>query len=213
MAYIESQDAYVGYDSGLECERKCFKIRLKPFFIDVAPITCKQFEDFFSDYCRSSYSTLDDHPATLISLKMAKAYCSWRNKQEGLPESSYRLPSEYEWEIAARGCLKDQDYRAFDMHCGKEKNVGAMQIKQFKGGYFGLFDMLGNVWEWTDSIYKEHPFSDKKIENSKKYVIKGGSWFTERGLCRPSCRKAIFEYEKRGDLGFRCVRDVYLGCN
>ncbi len=148
---------------------------------------------------------------------MAKAYLRWRDEQEGLPPGTYRLPTEYEWEAACRGTKgelypwgdKPNPKRCF---CALDKEHGASPINQNAPGRFGLHDMLGNVWEWTESIYKPHPFSEH-IERgyaAMLYVVKGGCWFTPTSECRGSLRSAFPPHECKPNVGFRAVRPVEL---
>ena len=205
----------LGSNDGAPSESPRFRATLKPFFIDVTPVTCKQFECFLSDYQRSSYSRGDDHPATLVSWHMAKAYCRWRSEREGLPPDTYRLPSEYEWEACVRGITGQQypwgtNFDATRVHCQQRKEVGTKSVKAYPPGRFGLYDILGNAWEWTESRFQGHPFS-KHVEkgySANLYVVKGGCWLTPQKECRASLRAAFSPNEMRGNIGFRCARSV-----
>ena len=196
-------------------ERPRFRARIRPFLIDVAPVTCEDFEAFDKDYQRSSYSREDRSPATLVSLKMAQAYCAWRSEQEGLPNGSYQIPTEYQWEAAVRGSTGQQypwgaEMDALRCFCGQDKDANALPVMSMPPGRFGLYDMLGNIWEWTQSSFRAHPFSEhvEKGYTSNLYTVKGGCWFTPHDSCRASLRAAFRAPERRGNLGFRCVRNI-----
>jgi formylglycine-generating enzyme required for sulfatase activity len=77
-------------------------------------------------------------------------------------------------------------------------------------GRFGLYDLLGNVWEWTASRFKAHPFSKQQIPEYEQdlKVAKGGSWVSSLDSCRASARAAFPANERKATLGFRCVRLV-----
>ncbi|MBB65063.1 MAG: hypothetical protein CMO81_08370 [Waddliaceae bacterium] len=217
MSLISIQDKVeLGAKDGPLPEQPRFRARIEPFFIDVAPVTCKQMEAFMSQYRRSAYSQGDDHPATLVSWNMAKAYCRWRSEQEGIdPDKGYRLPTEHEWEAACRGST-GQQYPWGDrqnprqLHCGQDKNTGSVPVKQFPPSRFGLYDLLGNVWEWTESPYKAHPFSEHHEEGygNNLFVVKGGCWMTPIENCRASLRGAFSPRVDRGNIGFRCVLPI-----
>lgn len=216
LVYIPEK-VILGANNGPKNEQPPFKARVKPFFIDIVPVTCQQFEQFLSSYERSTYSPNDDQPATLVTWYMAKAYCRWRSINEGLPEDTYRLPTEYEWEAAVRGSTGTQYPWTSDniknlIYCGQHANTGTLPVKQMTPGRFGLYDMLGNAWEWTESQYKGHPFSaDRERTYSKDLrVVKGGCWLTPFEECRASLRSAFSPHERRGNVGFRCARNVAL---
>ena len=203
----------LGAKDGPPVEQPRFRARVKPFFIDINPVTCEEFSRFQSNYKRSSYSKGDKHPATLLNWQMAKAYCRWRSQQEGIdPRKGYRLPTEYEWEAATRGATgylypwgAEPDPKR--CHCDQDKTTGSVPIKQFPPGRFGIYDMLGNVWEWTESPFKPHPFS-KHVEKGYSQdlrVVKGGCWLTPLDKCRASLRSAFPPNSEQGNIGFRCV--------
>ena len=218
MALVAVQEKVVlGADDGPKVEQPAFKARLRPFLIDVAPVTIEQFSKFLKTYQPSSYSRQPNSPATLVSWHAARAYCRWRSEQEGLPLDTYRLPTEYEWEAAVRGSSGQQyawgsSYQAERLLCGLDPEHGAVPVKSKAPGRFGLYDMLGNVWEWTQSVFKPHPFhkGDRKLFNPKLYVAKGGCWFSEPETVRASLRAAFAPNERRGNIGFRCVRAIQI---
>jgi formylglycine-generating enzyme required for sulfatase activity len=212
-----SEKVTLGAMDGPLDEQPAFKIQIPSFFMDIFPITCKEFEQFMPNYTRSSYSSQDNSPATLITLAMAKAYCQWRSIKEGLSPDTYRLPTEYEWEAAVRGITGEQypwpeeDKDTF-VYCGFSNEHGSRPIAQVPPARFEISELLGNVWEWTDSRYTPHPFSThfKPTYAQKNLkVIKGGSWITPKSACRASLRKAVYSTERRGDISFRCVRAIF----
>jgi len=216
MALILLEDKLeLGCNDGHPNETPLFRAKVKPFFIDILPVTCATFEQFLSSWTRSSYSRDDNAPATLVSWMMAKAFCRWRSEQEGLDPDTYRLPSEYEWEAAARGITGEQypwgkNFDSDRCHCGYDKEVGTVPVKKHPPGRFGLYSMLGNAWEWTESPYQAHPFSthNEKGYGSDARVVKGGCWLTPEKECRASLRAAFSPNEARGNIGFRCVKSA-----
>jgi formylglycine-generating enzyme required for sulfatase activity len=207
--------AQLGAFDGSPVEQPAFKVTVKPFFIDTLPVTCELFEAFLSSYQRNSYSFDDEAPAIMVSWHDAQAFCRWRSEREDLPEGTYRLPTEYEWEAAARGCSGDQYPwgEGFDgkrVHCDMEEAYGTVTVKSLPSGRFGLYGMLGNVWEWTASRFSAHPFSEheEKGYSAELYVVKGGCWCTEEEKCRASARAAFRPTDRKPNVGFRCARDV-----
>lgn len=218
MVLIALQDKVIlGADEGHIAEQPCFKARIQPFLMDISPVTVEEFTLFLKDYQPSCYSKGPQHPATNVSWHAAQAYCHWRSIREELPPDSYRLPTEYEWEAAARGSSGQQYPWGPTMHterliCGKEPETGASPINSIAPARFGLHDMLGNIWEWTCSVFKPHPFyrGENKPFNPDLYVVKGGCWFTPSKHVRASARSAFPPNEKRGNIGFRCIRPLQL---
>jgi toxoflavin biosynthesis protein ToxD len=141
-----------------------------------------------------------DHPVVLVRLDDAKSYCAWMGKKS---KRKYRLPTEAEWEKAARGI----DGRIFPWGNGwnpgylnsGERFGATTPVSRFPGGKspYGLFDMVGNVFEWTASQWDE-----------KHYVLKGCSWDDLPGTCRPAMRHGRPPQSRHILIGFRCVSDV-----
>lgn len=215
VAFAEKVE--LGSNDGSLIERPRFKVKIQPFFIDIVPVTCQEFSVFQNLYRRSCYSYGEEYPATMVTWHMAKAYCKWRSEKEGLPPGTYRLPTEYEWEAAARGSNGDlypwgKEFSEGRAHCGFDESVGASQVKQYPSGKFGLYDMLGNVWEWTESPFRAHPFSKyrDKSYSAKLCTIKGGCWYSARHLCRASLRAALSPTSRRSNVGFRCARSIEI---
>ncbi len=217
MSLISLQDkAILGASDGPSIEQPSFKARIKPFFLDRAPVTNEQFSRFRKGYKRSTYSKADDSPATLLSLEDAQAYCDFRSELEGLPKGTYRLPTEYEWEAAVRGS-SGQLYPwgsspdPSKAHCGFDQAKGTCGVYAYPPGRFFLYSMLGNTWEWTSSSLKPHPFANKELTSPNAHllsVVKGGCWLTPLDRCRASLRAAYLPSVRKGNIGFRCARDI-----
>ena len=141
---------------------------------------------------------LANHPVVLISQSDAQAHCAWRN---GKSPARYRLPTEAEWEKAARGV--DARYFPWGNTFEPERlNYGyKVQSTTPVGAYpkgkspFGVLDMAGNVFEWTST-----PFS-----KSKATMKGGGSWDDQPGITRAAARHGRDPKAKHLLFGFRCV--------
>lgn len=192
----------------------------------------------------------DDYPVVGVNWKQATAFAIWRSEllnnflnSKGQPVvMKYRLPSEAEWEYAARGGLDQNIYPWGGMYTrnnegcflanfkplrgryGDDGGIHTMQIASFSPNDFGLFDMAGNVAEWTSSAFDETAYAfmndlspDYKYNAlpgdhhvMKRKVIRGGSWKDVGLFLQNSTRTYEYQDSSKSYVGFRCVRD-YIG--
>lgn len=165
-------------------------------------------------------------PVTQISWNDALAYAHWAKK---------RLPTEAEWEYAARGGLAEKKYSWGDQlkpggkylanwwqgdfprhNTGEDGAMGRSLVGQFPPNGYGLHDMAGNVWEWCSdwfdrSYYRESPRDRPQgPAEGKERVIRGGSWMCSENYCqgfRVAARSHAAADTGLNNLGFRCVQD------
>ena len=146
-------------------------------------------------------------PIVKASWNDADAYCRW---------AGGRLPTEAEWEYAARAGSTEARYGPRDDIAWHKVNSGkrAHEVGQKRANRFGLFDMLGNVREWVsdwygDKYYQGSPERDPQGPGSGKYrVLRGGSWVYHWENVRVSVRSSSPPVYRFGDFGWRCVREV-----
>jgi formylglycine-generating enzyme required for sulfatase activity/flagellar basal body-associated protein FliL len=198
-------------------EQPVHQVDLDEFYIDQYEVTnaqyrrCEEAGDCKVPDCPSSYEAPDkaDHPVVCVTWFQAKVYCEWREA---------RLPSEAEWEKAARGT----DQRTYpwgeEIDCNLA-NYGACGTNDttLVGSYpagvspYGAYDMAGNVWEWVQSEYKDYPYhaDDGREENLDSTdvlrVLRGGSWYYYGHYARASPRDSSNPYGQGDYIGFRCV--------
>jgi formylglycine-generating enzyme required for sulfatase activity len=227
MVLIPAGTFIMGYDKRWPDEGPSHTVNLGDYYIDKYEVTNAQYAEFVNAthrkppfYWRTGRYPPEKarHPVVMVSWHDATEYCQWAGK---------RLPTEEEWEKAARGtdgrifpwgntfdinrANTPQRWKALDQP-GDTMPVGS--FPQGKSPY-GLYDMAGNVWEWTESWYLPHPGNTHITENyGQKYkVAKGGSWkdcsFYRCGISGPTFNRGFFDPNTTTrSFGFRCARDV-----
>lgn len=191
----------------------------------------------------------DDYPVVGISWEQASAFCMWRTQiQDAYFErigaatvQNYRLPTEYEWEMAARGGLLNSKYPWGGYYSRNQQGVFMANFKALRGDYiedgglvtmrvgsflpndYGLYDMSGNVSEWTSTAYDEistaminelnpdfkYDAEDDDPPAMKRKVLKGGSWKDVSLFINVSSRDYEYQDTSRCYIGFRCVRSSF----
>jgi formylglycine-generating enzyme required for sulfatase activity len=152
-----------------------------------------------------------DHPVVHVSWHDAVAYAQWLSARARQP---WRLPSEAEWEKAARGTDGriypwDDTFRRTRCNTSEGKQGSTTSVGSFPHGVgpYGAMDMIGNVWEWTSSIFRPYPYdaSDgrEQAESAEHRVLRGAPWDFSSWFARAAAR---FDFHPGGaldDFGFR----------
>ncbi len=167
-------------------------------------------------YLKPGYVVADDSPAAAITWDDAVAYCKWLSDQE---KTTYRLPTEAEWEYACRAGTTTQysfgdDYNELPKYGWDNKNAGGKShpVGTLLPNGFGLFDMHGNLYERCGDYYDEkwHSVSALNDPNGpiagSTRVIRGGNWSYNASLCRSAARYFNAPSLRYNHSGFRCVR-------
>ena len=174
----------------------------------------------------------ENHPVVMVSWNDAMAYIKWLNEKSGL---KYRLPTEAEWEFAAReggkfieyawgneqpdGNVAGDEYknhfpnRSWPVWKGYDDSfVFTAPVGSFKSNMFDLYDMSGNVWEWCADWYNLEYYASSPVDNPKgpvkgtHRVFRGGSWYSKPSSLRTGLRDAGTPNEKDFYIGFRLSR-------
>ena len=160
--------------------------------------------------------TNSNQPVVGISWHDAVAYCEWLSKQTG---QTYRLPTEAEWEYAARGGKESKGFYYAGSNeldevgwYNENSEAKTQPVGEKKPNELGLYDMSGNVWEWCQDWYGDYPqgtLRDPKGPDTGQYrVLRGGSWHYYVSYCRLPLR---FHYGPTGRVngfGFRLARSL-----
>lgn len=192
------------------------EVELADFYIDVAPVTNFQYAMYLylsraetsPEYLDNSDYNAPTQPIISVSAADAEAYAAWLSEQLG---GTYRLPTDDEWEVAARAGA-EVIYPWGDEAPNKSKKANYKKNGKFKftspvGAFegsenaLGLVDMAGNVWEWTSTARNES-------EDSTRRTVKGGSWMDGPTDLRISNYKNIDGTQTSADVGFRLVKET-----
>jgi formylglycine-generating enzyme required for sulfatase activity len=215
---------------------------LVDFVMDKYEVTSSQFAKFLNQTGQNNYfknnkkcnliysggsyqskSGLSDHPVNCVTWQEAKGYCEWKGK---------RLPTEAEWEKAARGGRNtiytwgDQfdekkanfcDRNCSQKHADKDYDDGYAKtapVGSYPANNYDLYDMAGNVWEWTADWYDENYYSNAPRVNPKgplsgsKKVLRGGSWHRSPDRMRSALRGRGDPTIRSDTFGFRCAYSI-----
>ena len=229
MVYIPGGDLLMGSDEGRNNEGPAHVVHVDALYVDRYPVTNEEYKRFVdaTGYSVPCYDVAwaepyaynwdaekrippegrERHPVVLVSWEDARAYAAWAGK---------RLPTEAEWEWAARGA----DGRRWPWGNGfiegrcntKESGTsGTTPVDQYSpdgDSPWGAGDMVGNVWEWTKSLFRPYPYDANDGRESQEAagwrVLRGGSWRND--LDRARCTARLDgDFLFFNNVGFRCV--------
>lgn len=214
MIYLPGGTFLMGSSQGKDNEQPPHEVSLDPFYIDTREVTLTEYEKFLSATGRKKPSfwhpELDrpDDPVVGVSWFDAAAYAAWMGK---------RLPTEAEWEYAARGGAAGKNYPWGDMPDRRRANflsTGIAPVKSFEPNGYGLFDMIGNVWEWCSDWYSETYYQSSPKKNPKgpvigiQKVLRGGTWYSTEEQARITNRYYALPDVRSFHTGFRCVKSA-----
>jgi formylglycine-generating enzyme required for sulfatase activity len=253
MVYIPAGQFSMGSDDGEPHERPLHVEQINAFYIDRTEVTVESYRECvqagickpattvhwsniteverekWSQFCTWNQPKLTHHPINCVDWYQARAYCIWKN---------LRLPSEMEWEYAARGsdarmypwgnqlpgplllnacgdeCINQlakvvrEDWRR--MYTGSDGWPATAPIGAIPGDRspFGVFDMAGNVAEWVNDEYKECYRADCRV-NEQLHVVRGSAWASADATFPRCANRGIRAPDRRHDrVGFRCARNL-----
>jgi sulfatase modifying factor 1 len=195
-----------------------------------------------------SHPSFGNYPVVGVSWKQATAFCEWRTNllnshlesKKRIAESDFRLPTEAEWEYSARGGRSQAPYPWGGYYLRNKKGCLLANFKPGRGNYpedggfytvradaywpndFGLYNMSGNVAEWTSSLYYEGAYNfqhdmnpdirwnakDSDPPRMKRKVVRGGSWKDVGYFLQTGARNYEYQDTSKSYIGFRCVIDL-----
>jgi len=224
MFIIPAGDFLMGGDSGAANERPVHRVFVDEFAIGRFAVTNRFYQVFIE---ASGYQPPQgwndprfnhpDQPVTSVSWFDATAYCEWLSSRTGKP---YRLPTEAEWERAARGGLEGKLYTWGDEAPQLQPNYaelwlnGPERVGQRAPNGFGLHDISENVHEWCSDWFAENYYANSPSKNppgpktGTRRASRGGSWRHQIKITRVAARSSIPPDLKYTDYGFRCAMSL-----
>ncbi len=246
MIFVQGGTFKMGSNDGDANEKPVHSVTVSDFNIGKYEITVAQFDAFIKDrnyittaekegssYIWDGKTFIDkkgvfwkhdvngnvrpqseyNHPVIHVSWIDAKAYCDWLSEKKG---KKYRLPTEAEWEFAARGGNESKNYMysgsnsfsdvAWEYNNSNNKThaIGSLQANEL-----GIYDMSGNVYEWCWDFYNgDYTIKSPTLGSTegKPRVLRGGSWFSYSSICRVASRDKFIPTNHNYYIGFRVAR-------
>jgi len=222
MLWVPGGEFTMGSEEGDDDEAPIHRVYLDAFYMDKYEVTVGQYANFLEATSLDAppdWNTMNQHPhrqrpVAMVDWADARAYCRWAAK---------RLPTEAEWEKAARGT----DGRTYPWgndppdrrraNYGKQEwnNHAALEsvgsLEDGKSPY-GIYAMAGNVWEWTADWYGKDYYQDSPKRNPKgpergeEKVMRGGDWFLNAERLRSANRDGLIPTGRNNRGGFRCAK-------
>ena len=203
----------------LRDDRPAHGVRLDAYWMDATEVTHSAYGDFLSATGREAPyhwsggempEGLEDHPVFNVGWDDATAFCVWKGK---------RLPTEAEWERAARGGLEGKNYpwggeKPDRTRARYSTPEGAAPVGRHPPNGFGLFDMAGGVSEWCQdrfgrTYYSESPPANPQGPSEGQYrIFRGGAWSDGPNRITVFFRNWTRPEQRTPNLGFRCVQDA-----
>jgi len=206
MVLIPAGEFIMGSDDGEEDYAPAHRVYVNAFYIDKYEVTNADYEEFDPAHIRGSASECDECPVTNVSKRNAAAYARWAER---------RLPTEAEWEKAARG---PEGYLyghgdKYDKRLVNAQASAAVRVGSYPWNGYGVYDMLGNVWEWCADYYSKAYYSQSPDRNPSGpsqglgSIVRGGSFRNgkEVHVAVRTWRNSSYRFRS---IGFRCARDV-----
>ena len=220
MVLIPASKFWMGSNSGEQDERPMHLVTVSDFYMDRFEVTNAQYfecvldDDACAQPKTTTYffnSTYNNHPVVYVTWQDAVDFCEWRDA---------RLPTEAEWEKAARGEERFvypwgmQWNKAYANALGADDGyLETSPVTSFKDGLspYGVYNMAGNVWEWVDGWYDVYPGGN---DNASSYfgeihrITRGGSWGDNKSNLFTYKRSDLNPLDKNNQIGFRCAKDL-----
>jgi len=232
MIMVKGGSFKMGANDGYDDEKPVHNVSLSDFYICKYETTVAQYRAFCMATGRKmpadpneawyeehdmvgKWIWVDNNPITNITWYDAEAYCKWLSEISG---ETYKLPTEAQWEFAARGGLKSKGYKYSGSNNIKEvswfdettNEKGPKPVGKLKSNELGIYDMSGNAWEWCADKYGKYTSAVAKdpqgTDKGAYRVIRGGSWYYVEEMSRVTARDGPYPYYTNYNYGFRVAK-------
>jgi len=197
MVFIPAGEAKIGVDNGFASREEPERIvKISGFWIDIYPVTNAQYSQLYHSHIPSPNYADDDIPVVNVSWFDAHKFCSALGK---------RLPTQEEWEKAARGPESwiysfGNEFNRSQIHIWPAESPA--KVDSYKPNPWGLYQMSGNVWEWTAEVYCHEIEMGRRIYYN---LVRGGSWRHCKWGARATMSLCLDLGHRSETVGFRCV--------
>ena len=237
FVWVPGGEFMMGSNDGASNEKPVHNVRLDGFYMGKYEVSNGEYRQYKGNHNSGSYENVslsgDNLPAVSVSWEDTQGFIKWLNRKTG---HTFALPTEAQWEYACRagttterfwGDDPDQACKYANVHDVTSKQVNKFDgqlhncddgfsatspVGSFQPNAFGLYDILGNVWEWSQDIYasdayKKHNLNNPIYEqNGSGRVFRGGSWRNNPSYVRCACRYGNTPGDRNVYLGFRLLR-------
>lgn len=219
LVQIPAGSFLMGSEMGQDCERPIHRVWVDEFCLAATQVTNAEYSRFLSATGAAEPPFWNDQnfndpqqPVVAVSWFEAAAYCEWLSRESG---RMFRLPTEAEWERAARGGVEGKLYPWGDAvpqslpNYDSRWKTGPERVAEYEPNAFGLFNMCDNVHEWCSDWYENDYYSQAPERNphgperGTRKASRGGSWRHHIKVSRCSARSSIPPEFQYADYGFR----------
>ena len=228
LIQIPASDFLMGSDKGQDCERPIHRVWIDAFLLAATQVTNEQYDRFVLStgttpppFWREANFNHPQQPVAGVSWHETVRYCEWLSLHTG---RRFRLPTEAEWECAARGGLDQKQFPWGDdppqmlPNYAARWQTGPEPVAQYAHNAFGLYDIGDNVHEWCSDWYDPNYYAISPERNPNgpeesplkppRKASRGGSWRHHIKVARCSARSSIPPEFQYADYGFRVACDV-----
>jgi formylglycine-generating enzyme required for sulfatase activity len=217
MVPLDAGSFVMGYESGYSNEKPLHKVTLDAYYIAKYEVS-QELWQLVTGKNPAHFKDCTDCPVEMISYEDALIFIDRLNQLSG---QSFRLPTEAEWEFAAKGgstkkktrysgSNKIDEVAWYSRNAGERPHPVGLKLPNA----LGIFDMSGNVFEWTSDWMGRYKNADqvnpRGARKGKTKVVRGGCWYDTNEGCRVHCRVEVDPSEKNGCLGLRLAHDGSL---
>ncbi|MFN8008558.1 MAG: formylglycine-generating enzyme family protein [Terriglobia bacterium] len=214
MRLVPDGDVTLGSANSSDAEKPFHRVSVQAFYLDKFEVTNEEYQRFCAATGKAPPAFwkgkqvpagLEKHPVVQITWSDALAFARWSGK---------RLPTEAEWERAAKGpnVTRYAYGNTYDLRKANTEQRRTLTVGSFSPNPYGLYDMTGNVQEWTSSLYAPYPYRKddgrEDVKGTGPRVVRGGSYTSDESSARCLVRREVGSTETLPDTGFRCARDA-----